>query len=158
MKMHWIEIDDRIWQYLQKHAEPFVDTPNSVLYRLLFGDDKGKKNDTSPPISIRGLPKSLTQIFEVLYEMERHGYSRVKATNIVAQKRGTVPQTIMDKYCKQLNLKAHEVDLLLAEPDYSKFKKILKNKFPIYSDVTDAFFESLVIEDYSSSREMSDAH
>ena len=25
MKMHTIEIDETVWSYLQKHAEPFVD-------------------------------------------------------------------------------------------------------------------------------------
>ena len=35
MTMHTIEIEDRIWQHLKKFAEPFEDTPNSVLVRLL---------------------------------------------------------------------------------------------------------------------------
>ncbi len=42
MKMFSIEIDGKVWRYLQKHAEPFIDTPNSVLNRLLLGTS----NDT----------------------------------------------------------------------------------------------------------------
>lgn len=34
--MHKIEIDDDVFRHLQTHAEPFVDTANSVLRRLLF--------------------------------------------------------------------------------------------------------------------------
>ena len=45
MKMHTIEIDEKIWHYLQQYAEPFVDTPNSVLTKLLFGEDDGKEDD-----------------------------------------------------------------------------------------------------------------
>ena len=42
MKMYSIEIDENIWHLLQQNAEPFVDTPNSVLNRLLT-DDEAKK-------------------------------------------------------------------------------------------------------------------
>ena len=37
-----IEIDEEIFDYLKKHAEPFIDTPNTVLRRLIFPN--------SPPI------------------------------------------------------------------------------------------------------------
>jgi negative regulator of replication initiation len=145
MKMHWIEVDDKVFKYLQKHAEPFIDTPNSVLHRLLFDENEAVPTQKSSPLTIKGLPKSLSQIFEVLYEIKEYGYSRVEATNIVAQKRGTVPQTIMDKYCKQLNLKAPEVDKLLDEPGWSKFRQILQAKFNDHKDIIEIFFESLLI-------------
>ena len=35
--MHTIEVDDDVLNALKRKAEPFVDTPNSVLRRLLFG-------------------------------------------------------------------------------------------------------------------------
>ncbi len=34
-----IEVDDDVLKFLKKHAEPFQDTPNSVLRRLLLGDN-----------------------------------------------------------------------------------------------------------------------
>ena len=95
MKMYSIEIDEGVWSYLQKHAEPFVDTPNTVLNRLLLG--AGKKTNKSadvtesPAISIKGTPKSLAQILEVIYEMEINGYSRIEATNRVAAKSARKP-------------------------------------------------------------------
>src|SRR5918997_5707338 len=34
---HTIEVDDDVWQALAARAEPLVDTPNSVLRRVLLG-------------------------------------------------------------------------------------------------------------------------
>jgi negative regulator of replication initiation len=149
MKMHTIEIDENLWSYLQKHAEPFVDTPNSVLNRILF-DTSIAPSPTSrepkiPAVSIQGIPKSLAQILEVVYEMEINGYSRTEATKRVAHKRGTSPQTITDKYCRQIGKKAHEIDQLLSEPGYEGFKKILESKFGAYQQVIESYFETLMV-------------
>ena len=37
MDMHRIEVDDEVFQLLQQKAVPLVDSPNSVLRRLLLG-------------------------------------------------------------------------------------------------------------------------
>ena len=149
MKMYPIEIDERLWSYLQKHAEPFVDTPNTVLNRLLLGTSKEASEPASvsanPSVSIKGIPKSLSQILEVIYEMEINGHSRTEATNRVAQKRGTASQTITDKYCRQIGKKAQEIDQLLSEPGYGAFKALLKNKFSAHQQIIDTYFESLVL-------------
>ena len=151
MKMHTIEIDENLWSYLQKHAEPFVDTPNSVLNRILF-DTSIAPSPTSrepkiPAVSIQGIPKSLAQILEVVYEMEINGYSRTEATKRVAHNRGTSPQTITDKYCRQIGKKAHEIDQLLSEPDYEGFKKTLESRFGAHQQVIESYFETLMIAD-----------
>jgi negative regulator of replication initiation len=149
MKMYSIEIDEKVWGYLQKHAEPFVDTPNTVLNRLLLGASKKAGEPASvpanPSVSIKGTPKSLSQILEVIYEMEINGYSRTEATNRVAEKRGTASQTITDKYCRQIGKKAQEIDQLLSEPGYGAFKALLKNKFSAHQQIIDTYFESLVL-------------
>ena len=52
MDMREIQVDEEVWQYLQERAVPLVDTPNSVLRRLLFGRrHEGKRQDeaASPP-------------------------------------------------------------------------------------------------------------
>lgn len=36
MKFYTIEVDEKVWNYLKKNAEPFKDTPNSVLNRIIF--------------------------------------------------------------------------------------------------------------------------
>ena len=148
MKMHSIDIDDKIWHFLQKNAEPFVDTPNSVLKRLLFDENESKlSTDTVfsiPGVKIQGLPKSLTQILEVVYEMEVNGYGRIQATNRVAKKRGTAPQTITDKYCRQLGKRAHEIDALMAEPGYKGFKELLTSKFSDQKEIIDMYFDTMM--------------
>ena len=149
MKMHTIEIDENLWSYLQKHAEPFVDTPNSVLNRILFDTSNAPSSSNRelkiPAVSIQGIPKSLAQILEVVYEMEINGYSRTEATKRVAHKRGTSPQTITDKYCRQIGKKAHEIDQLLSEPGYEGFKKILESKFDDHQQVIESYFETLIV-------------
>jgi len=146
--MYTIEIDHSIWTFLQKHAEPFIDTPNSVLSRLLFATDDSSKGVEPafqiPSVTVQGAPKGLSQILEVLYEMEFNGYSRTEATNRVARKLGTTPQTVMDKYCRQLNKTANEIDELLSEPGFEQFKELLQSKFTNYQAVIDTYFETLM--------------
>lgn len=144
-----IEIDESVWHYLQKHAEPFIDTPNSVLRRLLFGAStqpvKEAVGPEIPSVTVEGTPKSLAQILEVIYEIQINGYSRTEATNRVAETRGTASQTITDKYCRQLGRKAHEIDQLLTEPGYGQFKALLKNKYGRHQQIIDTYFESLMM-------------
>ena len=148
MKMHLIEIDEKIWCHLQQNAEPLVDTPNSVLNRLLFGTAEKKEKAAAcfsiPTVSIQGLPKSLAQILEVVYEIEVNGCSRTQATHRVAKQRGTAPQTITDKYCRQLGKKAHEIDELMAQPGYESFKDLLTGKYSAHSAIIDMYFDSMM--------------
>jgi len=148
MKMHLIEIDEKIWCHLQQNAEPLVDTPNSVLNRLLFGtaekQEKAAACFSIPAVSIQGLPKSLAQILEVVYEIEVNGCSRTQATHRVAKKRGTAPQTITDKYCRQLGKKAQEIDELMAEPGYMGFKDLLMGKYSAHREIIDMYFDSMM--------------
>ncbi|MBT8358698.1 MAG: hypothetical protein HKO79_11015 [Desulfobacterales bacterium] len=149
MKMHLIEIDDKIWNHLKNFAEPFTDTPNSVLRRLLFGKSNKESPDAAKnnSIHIKGVPDDLSQIFEVLYEIEINGLSRVKATNKVAQARGTTTKNVRDKYCSQLNKKASEIDRIFNKPGYEQFKQLLKDKFVVQRDIIDLFFDSLISDE-----------
>ena len=144
MKMYSIEVDETIWRLLQKHAEPFVDTPNSVLHKLFLKDFGSKPGEKKEAVEFKGLPKSLSQIFDVLYEIEKNGHTRVEATNIVAHKRGTASTTIMDKYCRYLGLSAQKVDELFKEPGYETYKDMLKAKYSDYTEPIDMFFDALL--------------
>ena len=149
MKMYSIQIEEKIWHYLQQNAEPFVDTPNSVLNRLLFASQTQSKDTVAPlfsipSVSIEGLPKSLSQILEVVYEMEVNGYTRIQATNRIAKKQGTAPQTITAKYCRQLGKRAHEIDELLAESGYNGFKELLASKFTKHRGVIEMYFDTMI--------------
>jgi hypothetical protein len=146
--MYSIKIDEKIWRLLQQDAEPFVDTPNSVLNRILFPRESRQEETaplfSTPAVSVKGLPKSLSQILEVVYEMLVNGYSRTQATNRVAKKRGTAPQTITDKYCRQLGKRAHEIDDLLTEPKLHRFKDLLTSKFTAHKGIIDLYFDSMM--------------
>lgn len=205
MRYYKIEVDERIWNYLKKHAEPFIDTPNSVLSRILFQThdtnnyDRSHKNTLTgpaaqkdihtPPESISDLsdnasttsktllknktsqlelsdhtlalnssvngtdtsfntsdlPQALSQILDVLFEIKVNGLTRKDATHLVAKRRDTSPFTVMDKYCRQLNKKAHEIDkLLLNENGIQQFKALLVEKFPQYTKLINDFFQKLL--------------
>ncbi|MFC1882258.1 hypothetical protein ACFL2S_12265 [Thermodesulfobacteriota bacterium] len=146
MGTHLIEVDDRVFKYLQSHAEPLIDTPNSVLIKLLFDEEKIVIQTKKPSISVSGLPKSLAYVLEVISEIEMNGHSRLEATKIVAERNDTVPTTVMDKYARQLDLKAMEVDELLKEPGYNEFKNLLKSKYSTYKDLIDIYFGTMITQ------------
>jgi hypothetical protein len=135
-----------------EHAEPLTDTANSVLHRLLFNTSSQTSPEyrmqpitkplTKPPI-YSGMPKALTQIIEVVYEVVKMNRSRPDATTVVSKRHGTSPQTILDKYCRQLHMKAHDFDELLAEPGLPALIGILKERFPRHHDYIDSFLDSL---------------
>src|SRR5271154_498214 len=57
--MPTIRVDDEIWTFLKRHAEPFDDTPNDVLRKLLLGATKDwTKTRRSPsPSNLTSMPK-----------------------------------------------------------------------------------------------------
>lgn len=56
----WIDTDDEVFEVIKKHAEPFVDTPNTVLRRLLGIDQaKGPTPETANRRGGRAAPGTL---------------------------------------------------------------------------------------------------
>jgi hypothetical protein len=147
--MHTIDIDQEVLDYLKSQAEPFTDTPNDVLRRLLFGKTSSEKlaqlkpreaASHNLPLVPAGTPKALEHILQVVYMTHFSGVPRSKATKNVAKMHGGIaPQTVLDKYCRQLNLKASEFDRLVAEPGLSGLKEILYAKFNGHREVIDNY-------------------
>jgi len=84
MKTHTIDIDEKTWNYLKSNAEPFEDTPNSVLSRLLFKtgipvklEKKFEAMITGIPGVPKKIPQALSQVLEVIFEMKMAGRSRI---------------------------------------------------------------------------------
>ena len=150
MVFYKIDVDEEIWQFLKKNAEPFEDTPNSVLKRLLFG---GTETGVEAPVKIHtandfpafssSVPEALAQTLEVIYGVKKLGLSRRQATNLVAKKRGIAPQTVIDKYCRQLDKRAYEVDRLLESKNSEGLQELLFNRYRSNRDVVSDFFQSL---------------
>lgn len=150
MAVYKIDVDEEVWQFLKKNAEPFEDTPNSVLKRLLFGGstkqvESSVKTHTGNdfPTFSGSVPVALAQILEVVYGVKKLGLSRRKATNLVAKKRGIAPQTVIDKYCRQLDKRAYDVDRLLEAMTTEGLQELLLERFRSNRDVIRNFFQSL---------------
>jgi hypothetical protein len=150
MKNYSIEIDEKVWNYLKGKAEPLVDTPNTVLHKVLFGENSvsvrkiGREHPVDADLCLpSGIPKALEQILEVIYEVKKLGRSRNEATNIVAERRKTAPQTVIDKYCRQLGKRAYEIDSLLLDQNLDGFRVLLESKFANHRDLISSFFHSL---------------
>jgi hypothetical protein len=150
MQTHKIEVDEKVWNYLKSKAEPFQDTPNSVLNRLLFRGQLSELHGVNKKAAITtlpgfpdGVPKALAQILEVIYEVKKSGRNRRDATNLVAQRRNTAPQTVIDKYCRQLGKRAYEIDRLLEDQNLKEFRALLERKFVNHRDLIGSFFDTL---------------
>ncbi len=142
MRFHQVEVDDIVFQFVKAHAEPLVDSFNSALRRLLPLSDNQKTtaqlsesgfaqspSAASPvPIPIH-LPQALQQILEVVRLVRSGSYTRPSATQYVARQFNVFPQTVLDKYCRQLGLAANQFDRLLEEPGFGELRKILKKRF-----------------------------
>ena len=148
MGFHKVEVDDEVFQYVKGHAEPLVDTFNSVLRRLLLASDPETdepKQKVASSIRADGLlpnlpsqtPQALRHTLEVAYLVRGGAYDRSNATQFVAKQHDVFPQTVLDKYCRQLNLKAREFDSLLEQPELSDLKRILNSKFPDFKQLID---------------------
>ncbi|APG24347.1 hypothetical protein [Syntrophotalea acetylenica] len=140
MRKITIEIDEEIFNFLQKQATPFVDSPNDVLRRILLSNGKNTNNDVSAaftrksgvslPVLPGGVPKALEHTLQVAYLVRFAKMSRSNATNYLANLHRVAPQTIIDKYCRQLDLTAYEFDQLLQSEDLKSLKELLHKKHP----------------------------
>ena len=151
MAFYKIDVDDEVWQFLKKNAEPFEDTPNSVLKRLLFGRENGRSKNparTHTPNDFPSFPSSvpaaLSQILEVIFGVKKLGLSRRQATNRVAKNRQISPQAVIDKYCRQLDKRASDMDRMLEEKSLEGLEALLLKRFRNNSDVVRNFFKALV--------------
>jgi hypothetical protein len=146
--MHNVEVDDEVFAFVQKHAEPLVDTFNSALRRILAsGKTTIGEGRTVPAASSGtdgeayqfppGTPQALLQILEVVRLVHSGTDTRTGATKQVAMKLRVFPQTILDKYTRQLGLAAAEFDRLLAPERCQELRSLLHSKFPGHVDAVD---------------------
>lgn len=123
-----ISIDQEVADLLKKNAEPFIDEPNDVLRRLLgMGPNKIEVLKIDDPTA----PKALVQTLQVIDLIKQHEIERPKATRIVANHHGVTIHTVMDKYCRQLNLLSiSRFDRMLNEKGLGKLKNKLHEQYP----------------------------
>lgn len=90
------------------------------------------------------IPVALEQILEVVQQVRVNKCTRKKATNLVAQKRNIAPQTVLDKYCRQLGRSAVEFDNLMAESKLNDLKILLIKKFPNWESYINSYFYNMI--------------
>lgn len=150
MPMHKVEVDDEVFAFVQSHAEPLVDSFNSALRRILASGEavaslrpvpgtREAKGDEGYRFS-PGTPQALGQILAVVRLVHSGSCTRSEATRRVATKLGVTPQTVLDKYTRQLDLTAAQFDGLLAPERCEELQKLLLSRFPEYVDTVDAIF------------------
>jgi hypothetical protein len=149
MRFYQVEVDEDVFQFVKMHAEPLIDTFNSALRQLLLldGQSRGSKHSSnslqgspakSPgtlPSFSGGTPQALRQILEVASLVRGGAYTRTAATSFVAKQRNVFPQTVLDKYCRQLGLTAGQFDRLLEQDDTADLQALLKSRFPGHGEV-----------------------
>lgn len=148
VRMHKIEVDEQVYNFLKEHAEPFKDTPNSVLRRflpLISGKVETEDNNLRKgfPKFPESAPNALAQILQMIILVKNQGLSRVEATHRVADFRGITTQAVIDKYTRQLGKKAYEVDELLMTSNMDEFKTLLIERFPYHSKVIESAFDEI---------------
>jgi hypothetical protein len=155
MPMHKVEVDDEVFAFVKKHAEPLVDTFNSTLRRLLPLEASAESQNlqTTParpnkaedhlPCLPGGVPQALRQILEVAALVMAGVFTRTEATKHVAKLHGVAPSTVADKYGRQLNLKSYEFDRLLDPENNLRLLDLLRRKFPAHSAQIDAVFDGI---------------
>ncbi len=150
MRTHSVEVDDEVFSLVKAHAEPLVDTFNTALRRLLpvgspvqatpnlAGETESRTRSVPLAPIPDHAPQALRQILEVAQLARTGGCSRIRATEMVADKHGVFTQTVLDKYCRQLGLTASRFDQLLGQEDLADLRGILKSKFRTYAETIDA--------------------
>ncbi len=147
-RMYQIEVDEEIYNFLKQHAEPFKDTPNSVLRRFLplKSDEVGIKDKDVRKVFPRfpeSVPNALAQILEMIILVKKEGQSRVEATQTVSDLRRITTQAVIDKYTRQLGKRAYEIDELLMTSNMNEFKALLIERFPYHRKVVESTFDEL---------------
>lgn len=147
VKMYKIEVDQEVYDFLKKNAEPFVDiNPNNVLRRFLpLENNMDKEGNTSKvlPEFPASVPNALAETLEMIILVKKEGLSRVEATHKVADIRGISTQAILDKYCRQLDKRAYEVDELLMMQNLKKFESMLIEKHPYHRSLIQDIFNDI---------------
>ena len=143
MTMQQIEVDLEVFDYLKRNAVPFKDTPNSVLRKLLGLEkclpmaEQSNNDYIQFPVNV---PKALEQILQVINLVKNSHLSRIEATHQVAKSFGIAPQTVMDKYARQLGRRADEIDFLIHD-DIPQLQQIIIDKFPRFSSLIRSTFD-----------------
>lgn len=150
MPFQTVQVDEEVFRVVQRSAEPLVDDFNSALRRKLGLSVKlvprtpAYSRPTLPvavPEYPRSVPEALRQILAVVHLVRAGHHDRPYATRAVASSLGVFPQTVLDKYTRQLALTTAQFDAMLAEPGAERLREFLRRKFIGHGTLIDSTFE-----------------
>jgi hypothetical protein len=90
-----------------------------------------------------GTPAALQQILWVTYLVRENGRPRSDATADVARILRVTPQTVLDKYSRQLGLTAMAFDRLLHDAGLRDLRSLLLQKFAGHEETIRQFLSGL---------------
>ena len=150
VKRFTVEVDEEVFACLESEARNRIETHNTVLRRRLLADPTPPNPRSGQRISVPGpgtsdralgahpglpdlpfgTPSALQQILWVAHLVRSTDRSRPEATADVARAIVVTPQTVSDKYGRQLGLTADRFDVLLREPSLGQLEQLLGDRFP----------------------------
>ncbi len=155
MRRYTIEVDQEVFAYLDAEANHRLETHNTVLRRKLSFSlqvslPARRSTGASAPPATTGLPDlpprtpaALEQILSVVHLVRANGRTRSEATGDVAKRMGVTPQTVNDKYGRQLGLTADRFDVLLDDQSLRELELLLKTRFPGHSETVQRVLTAL---------------
>lgn len=161
MKRHTIEVDEQVHATLHREASRRLETPNTVIRRLLELDEPRfddrmmnvmsyslSENVNLPASSVQRLassvplpplphhiPATLEHTLQMIHLVKREGYTRIDATKALADWHRVAVPTITIKFTRLLGISAHEIDALLEPGREGDLVGLLVSNFPEYGEV-----------------------
>jgi hypothetical protein len=166
VRRYTIEVDEEVFSYLEERAKARLETHNTVLHRELLKNGwvsvlpvisdtvhtPGRKRVNGEAPTLTGLPSlpfdtpaALQQVLWVTHLVRKNGRARSDASADVAKRLRVAPQTVNDKYCRQLGLTANGFDKLLRDPVLTELEQMLSQRFPRYRSTVKGVLKDLRI-------------
>ena len=139
--MESIEVDNDVFIHLQKHAQPFIDTPNSTLRRLLGIDP----TDATPVVQEKlllvddtALEESPVKKLEVSSAISsispRWPFNNLTATDTPVIRRSKAPKTDLRLLCQEGFLQnGQKLHLVNYQREVQRFSAIISDSYLIYN-------------------------
>jgi len=103
------------------------------------------KSAGSPPLFSSDIPKKLSHILEMVFEMRKNGLNRIEATKVVANRYSIKRTTIQDAYSRRrIGKNTIEIDSMLQESSLQEFRSLLENRFTPHKSMISDFFQDLL--------------
>jgi len=91
-----------------------------------------------------GITNQLQIILEVIEHVRKNGQTRLKAIQLVAEKRGIARATVNDKCCRLLGINAETFDKMINEPNLEELRNLMISKWEKHKDLINGHIDSML--------------